>query len=123
MRGGAATHRTYNGLRGGGSGPPLDGISRQCELESLERRLDRPPLQSPGGTVHAVARVSSANAAAPHARNGESGGASGGGAEKKHHRKARESERASTGRHYRRKATGPSERLAQMEPTVTFTCM
>ena len=31
VRGGAAAYRTYNGLRGGGSEPPLDGISRHCE--------------------------------------------------------------------------------------------
>ena len=27
VRGGAAAHRTYNRVRGGESGPPLDGIS------------------------------------------------------------------------------------------------
>lgn len=80
-------------------------------LESLERRLEP---QSPGGTVHAVVRASSANAA-PYARNGGGGG---GAADKKHHRKGRGSE-PSMARHHRRKPTGSSDRL-QAEPTVTI---
>ena len=35
MRGGAAAYRTYNGPRGGKSGPPLDGFSRHGERSGL----------------------------------------------------------------------------------------